>query len=183
VTARSQHNQTGRLLVVRGPVSALVAGHSSLDRWPEDVAAEARSELCDLSGWRVLDRIRICSTPWDDDGQQPALSGGDISPAVRSVPRHGCASSGPAHRRSSRQRQFGTAPTTPGSVLPRAMTVCRHSAAWLSHRFDHGVRAIRIAAVDPDRLALTVGARDHTPSSGDDVSRSPLRDVSMLPPI
>src|SRR4051812_18356398 len=63
-----------------------------------------------------------------------------------------------------------------------AMTVCRHSAAGLSHRFDHRVHAIRIAAVDPIAWRSPSAPSNHTPSSDDDVSRSPLRD-SMLPPI
>jgi hypothetical protein len=42
------------------------------------------------------------------------------------------------------------------SVL--AVTVRRDSATRLGYRFDHRVRTVGIAAVNPDRLALTVGA-------------------------
>jgi hypothetical protein len=43
-------------------------------------------------------------------------------------------------------------------LLLVAVTVRRDSAAGPGYGFDHRVRAVRIAAVDPDRLALTVGA-------------------------
>jgi Mg-chelatase subunit ChlI len=39
-----------------------------------------------------------------------------------------------------------------------AVTVRRDSATRLGYGFDHRVRTVRIAAVNPDRLALTVGA-------------------------
>src|ERR1700694_2655811 len=129
------------------------------DRWSEDVAAKSLREVSDLLGWSVFDRVDdLLKSSRGDDRQQPAFLGGDIPPAVRGVSWDGCARSG----RCIQNLVPDGNPVATGDhqevLFLVAVTVRRHSATGLSHRFDHRVSAVRIAAVDPDRLALTVGS-------------------------
>jgi hypothetical protein len=139
-------------------VSLVSAGGLSFrDRWSQDVAAKSRCEVSDLLGWSVFDRVDDLLEPSrGEDHQQPAFSRGDIPSAVRGVSGHSCASSGqcienlvpngnPVATRDHQEVFFFV-----------AVTVRRDSATRLGYGFNHRVRTVGIAAVDPDRLALTV---------------------------
>src|SRR4029077_12310510 len=91
------------------------------------------------------------------DHQQPAFLRGDIPPAVRGVS---------VDCRSSSRRGIENLVANGNPVATRdhekmlflvAVTVRRDSATRAGYRFNHRVHTVRIAAVDPDRLALTVG--------------------------
>jgi hypothetical protein len=128
------------------------------DGWSEDVAAKSLSEVSDLLGWSVFDRVDdLLESSRGEDRQQLTFRRGDIPPAVRGVSGDGCAGSG---RCIENLVPTGN-PVATGDhqevFFLVAVTVRRDSATGLGYGFDHRVRTVGSAAVDPDRLALTVG--------------------------
>jgi hypothetical protein len=128
------------------------------DWWSENVAAKSLSEVSDLLGWSVFDRVDdLLESSRGEDRQQPAFFRGDIPPAVRGISGDSGAGSG----RCIENPVPNGNPVATGDhqevFLLVAVTVRRDSATGLGHGFDHRVRNVRVAAVDPDRLALTVG--------------------------
>jgi hypothetical protein len=100
----------------------------------------------------------ICSNPpRGEDRQQPAFFRGDIPPAVRGVSGDSCASSA----RCIENLVPNGNPVATGDhqevFFLLAVTVRRNSATRLGYGFDQRVCTEGIVAVDPDRLALTVG--------------------------
>ena len=129
------------------------------DRWSENVAAKSLSEVSDLLGWTVFDRVDdLLESSRGEDRQQLAFFGGDIPPAVRGI----SGDSGSSSWRCIENLVPNRNPVATGDhqevFFLVAMTVRRDSATRLGHGFDHRVRTVRVAAVNPDRLALTVGA-------------------------
>src|SRR5258705_865176 len=147
-----------RRLPSRGCAAPCSCG-SFRDRWSQDVAAKSPSEVSDLLGWSVCDRVDDLLEPSrGEDRQQLAFFRGDIPPAVRGVSGDSCASSG----RCIENLVPDGNPVATGDhqevLFLVAVTVRRDSATRLGYGFDHRICTVGIAAVDPDRLALTVGA-------------------------
>src|ERR1700676_3335472 len=124
------------------------SGGSFRDGWSEDVAAKSPSEVSNLLGWSVFDRVDdLLESSRGEDRQQLAFFRGDIPPAVRGVSGDSCASSG----RCIENLFPNGNPVATGDhqevLFLVAVTVRRDSATRLGHGFDHRVRHVRVAAV------------------------------------
>jgi hypothetical protein len=139
------------------------------DRWSEDVAAKSLSEVSDLLGWSVFDRVDDLLESSRGEDRQPAAG---FPPRRYSANIENLVSNGNPIATGDRQEV----------LFLVAVTVRRDSATRLGHGFDHRVRTVRVAAVDPDCLALTVGTVEPNIAPPTELGPSTLGDVSILPP-